>query len=159
MAKEIRTEVREGVRNEQRLTRKKGLSTDKFHVPDNLKQPGMSYEWKRMTNMGMPDREHQVGLAENHWKPVQTEEMPGMMPNDYSGAIERGGQVLMSRPSYLTEEAQNEVLDISQQRVRTQEKRLGMSNQGEAPRTRPNISKEYGPLTADDKRSVQTIPE
>jgi len=85
--------------------------------------------------------------------------MPGMMPNDYSGAIERGGQVLMSRPSYLTEEAQNEVLDISQQRVRTQEKRLGMSNQGEAPRTRPNISKEYGPLTADDKRSVQTIPE
>ena len=155
---DIRSDTnREDVREEPaRLTRKRGLNTDKFTVPEHLMKDGWSYEWKRKTNMGQEDREHQVLLAENHWRPVQSEDMPGMMPSDYKGAVERGGLMLMTRPGYLTEEAADEVLDISRQRVKTQEMRLGLTNQGELPRTKPAISREYVKPERGDRR---TIPE
>ncbi|HQU24994.1 MAG TPA: hypothetical protein PKX13_12015 [Acidiphilium sp.] len=165
MSFSARTEMRpndsrENLREEPaRLTRRRSITEDKFHIPDHLKKDGMSYEWKRKTNAGQVDMEHQVLLAENHWKPVQADQMPGMMMADYSGVVERGGQILMARPSYLTDEATQEVLDISRQRVRTNEQRLGLTAQGELPRTRPNISREYSPVTAADKSAVRQIPD
>ncbi|MCB8880122.1 hypothetical protein ACELLULO517_07735 [Acidisoma cellulosilytica] len=153
-------DARENLREEPaRLTRRRGLHTDKYHVPDDLKQPDMSYEWKTATVTGMEQMEHQVELAANHWKPVLASEMPGMMPADYKGHVNRGGQVLMCRPEYLTQEAHEEILDTSLQRVKNQEQRLGMSNRDEAPRTAPKVSRAYSPVTRSDKASVRVIPE
>jgi len=153
-------DARENLREEPaRLVRRRGMSTDKYYVPEHLKKEGFSYEWHRFATAGMQDVEHQVMLAENHWQPVLAEEMPGMMPAGYKGAIERGGQRLMVRPSYLTEEAQQENLDAARARVRTQERRLGMAGRDELPRTPPKVSKGYEPLTAAEKASVRTIPE
>lgn len=160
---EIRAnDVRENLREEPgRLTRRRHINTDKYAIPEQFKREGFSYEWKRRTNVGAVDMEHQVMLSENHWQPVQAKDMPGLMPADYDGVIERGGQILMCRPEYLTQEAYQEVLDISQERVRTQERRLGLTNQGEAPRTRPSINREYIPFTKADRVMAkgQTIPD
>lgn len=153
-------DARENLREEPaRLTRRRGITSDKFAIPGHCMREGYSYEWKRKTNVGQMDVEHQVMLAENHWSAVQAKDMPGLMPTDYQGAIERGGQILMCRPSYLTEEAQQEILDMSRQRVQTQEKRLGLTAQGELPRVRPQVSRDWSPLTAADRATVRQIPD
>jgi hypothetical protein len=159
---DVRTDdTREDVRADEgvRLKRRRGVNQDKFYVPEALKKPGMSYEWHTQTVLGQHQTEHQVGLAENHWQAVQADEMPGMMPADFHGAVERGGQVLMCRPDYLTEDAQQEIFDESQQRVKTQEQRLGLTGRDELPRTKPVLKRERSPLTKAEMASVRTIQE
>lgn len=135
-----------------RLSRRRSVNTDKFFIPDDLMRDGLSYEWKRNEVMGQKDVEHQVMLVENHWQPVQASDMPGMMPSGYDGVVTRGGLVLMARPSYLTQEAQQEVVDISRQMVASQESRLGLSNQGQAPRVRPTVNRSYEGFDAKSVR-------
>ena len=154
-------DARENLREEPaRLTRRRTVTTDKFHIPEHLLKEGWSYEWKRQTIMGQNDVEHQVMLSENHWTPVPASQMPGLMPADYSGAVTRAGMVLMARPDYLTTEAEQEILDMSRQRVRTQEQRLGLTDQGTLPRSKPNLSRSVSPLTAAERRAAQIqIPD
>lgn len=152
----VRDDVRDGT---GRLTRNRSLTTDKFHINPRLMSPELSYEWKRLENMGMRDVEHQVMLAENHWRAVDSKEMPGMMPAGHNGPVVRGGSVLMCRPSYLTDEANEEVRQLSNAQVRTNEQRLGLSEQGHAPRVRPQVSRDYTPVSAADRASVRTIPD
>ncbi|HQT62535.1 MULTISPECIES: hypothetical protein [unclassified Acidiphilium] len=154
-------DARENLREEPaRLTRRHKNNTDKYYVPADRLNPEMSYEWKRKSNMGALDVEHQVMLAENHWQPVQAADIPGMMPVGHEGAIERGGMILMSRPRYLTEEAEQEILDISTDRVRSQEQRLGLTEQGQLPRARPKISRSVAPLTKADRMGAsRQIPD
>lgn len=159
---EIRgTDARENLREEPaRLVRRHKNNTDKYFVPPERLNPDLSYEWKRKATMGMADVEHQVMLAENHWQAVQACDIPGMMPTGHEGAIERGGMVLMSRPRYLTEEAEEEVLQISTDRVRSQEQRLGLTEQGQLPRQRPKIGRTVSPLTKADRQGAsRQIPD
>lgn len=142
-----------------RLVRRHTNGADKYFVPIERLNPELSYEWKRRTTMGMPDVEHQVMLSENHWQPVQAKDVPGLMPAGHSGAIERGGMILMSRPKYLTEEAEQETLDISMQRMRSQEQRLGLTEQGQLPRRGLKLNRSVSPLTAQDKAASRIIPD
>lgn len=160
---DIRSEdVRAPFAVEEGLKRRRQAGFDKFKIPDvYLNDPQISYEWKRASTMGAPDSEHQLGLAENHWRPVMADQMPGMMPPGHQGAIERGGMILMWRPAYLTEEATQETLDLSRQQVRTQEERLGLTDKGTLPRTRPQVTREIRPVTPEDRkaRTTRAIPE
>lgn len=150
--------VREEVRQEgPRLQRRRALTTDKFFVPDHVKQEGFSYEWKRTENVGEPDQEHQVMLAENHWAPVQAKDAPGMMPAGYDGVIKRGGQILMCRPDYLTKEATQEVTATARSMARIQEQRLGLTEKGQLPRTVQALSRDYEPYS--DGPKSRPIPE
>lgn len=89
----------------QRHTR----STDRFHVDPASIPDGMSYEWKRHTMLGQEDKQHQIGLAMNHWKPVPAARHPELAGNSVGEkAIIIDGQILMERPKYLTDEARAE---------------------------------------------------
>lgn len=158
-------EAREGLREspEKRLTRRRHSGSDKFSIPARfLNDPDVSYEWKRTAIVGMPDHEHQIDLRENHWQPVMAADMPGMMPSGYEGAVERAGMVLMRRPRYLTEEATEENLDIARRQVQHNERKLGITDHGTLPRTKPTLSREIGPVSASDRKSVASrvaLPE
>lgn len=142
---------------EQRLVRRRGLNTDKFHVPEHLKKPELSYEWHREMVAGQPDVEHQVQLAENHWRAVPASDMPGMMPDGYDGAVRRGGQVLMARPAYLTEDANQETLDIALGQVHNNERRLGQAPMDTLPRAAPRVSRDYLPPDAADMQARKRL--
>lgn len=151
--------VREGARTDgPRLKRRRTLSTDKFYVPPSVIQEGFSYEWKRLENVGQPDQEHQVMLAENHWQPVQAADAPGMMPGGYEGVVKRGGMILMCRPDYLTREAVQEMTDMSKGMARIQEQRLGLTERGQLPRRVQALNRDYAPPSSGAPRS-QEIPD
>lgn len=149
--------IRENLREEPaRLVRRRGMTSDKFYVPEELKKPELSYEWKRETTMGQRDTEHQVDLASNHWRAVPATDMPGMMPADHTGTINRGGMVLMSRPKYLTEEATQEILDMANERIYTNSRRLGQSAPDQLPRTAPKVNRDYVPPSEGERRMMES---
>jgi hypothetical protein len=94
----------------KRLTRNRRQGEDAFYINPKIVPNGMSYEWKRESVYGLKDNDHQIGLRENHWRPVPASRHPGMVLDPKDGAIRKSGMVLMERPSYLTEEARHEDL-------------------------------------------------
>jgi len=146
----IRRSIRDELRDEPahegpRLTRKRTGTIDRFHVPEALMKPGWSYEWKRKTTMGMPDLPYEMSLKMNHWAPVQAEQMPGLMPDGYSGAIERDGMVLMTRPAYLTDEARQEDRLLAIEQIRAKQEALGQAGDGEFARNPPQLARKFAP--------------
>lgn len=79
----------------------------KFDIPPGMVPPGMSYEWKRLTNLGMEDKTHQLAMRRNHWTPVPAGRHPEMY-GEGQGPVIIDGLMLMERPAYLTEEARLE---------------------------------------------------
>lgn len=150
MATQVRSDVCEPLRATQteRLQRRRGIGADKFHIPPELIPEGMSLEWKRMETVGAPDLSHQIALAENHWTPVSTDQVPGLMPPGYSGVIKRDGQQLMMRPSYLSDEAREEVLDEARRRVNIQKQRNGQGGAEAMPRSKPTMRTQMEPLSS-----------
>lgn len=91
------------------ISRTRTGSEDLFHVPDSIKPPGWSYEWKKTSVTGEPATGHQTMLAQNGWTAVPAIRHDGMfMPQGYKGPIERDGLMLMERPQILTDEARAE---------------------------------------------------
>lgn len=94
-------------RNGEILALKRDPDTDLFDVPKHLMEPGWTYEWKRDTVLGKQDDTHMVHLKENGWREVMVE--PGsrwsghFMPQGYTGPIRREGNILMERPSAMTD--------------------------------------------------------
>lgn len=149
MATQLRTDIREPVRatSTERLQRRRGINSDRFFVPPEMIPEGMSWEWKRVSTVGAPDLSHQMMLAENHWTPVTTDQAPGLMPPGSIGNVERDGMRLMQRPAYLTEEARQEVLDQSRQRIQMQNIKNGQGGEAGMPRRALAHTRQTEPLS------------
>lgn len=137
-------EVRVGPRDgEERLQRKRKSFVDAYHIDPALIPPGTSYEWKRENVYGQENPAYMMGLQENHWKPVDASRLPHMMPEGYKGAIRRDGLILMERPSYLTEEAEQENIEAARAPVLAQKARMGQTPDGTAPRVGARVAVTY----------------
>lgn len=148
-------------------TRHLGATQDKYFVPESIKQAfadnGWDLNWKRDSVNGMRDVEHQVALSQNGWEPVQADQAPGMTPDGYAGAVTRHGAVLMCRPAYLSQQAEQEALDKARGQVRNNERRLGVADHGQLPRTPPRVARDFVPPSEAERRymkaQTQVIPE
>ncbi len=112
------------------LTRKRPVSTDLFHIPNEIVPPGFSYQWNVMDVLGQQQTAAQLAMAENGWRPVPAGRHKGMfMPADYSenGPILRDGLRLEERPIELTREAQAEERMKADRLMRDQQEQLGLS--------------------------------
>jgi hypothetical protein len=126
-------------RDGQPLYRKRDQLADPFALPEDLLEPGWSYQWCRVSTFGQEDLPHQIGLQENGWRFVQADSprwRGRMMPADYQGAIFRDGLALMERPASLTEEAQREASRRVKEQSQAQRQQFGLAlPQGFSDRT------------------------
>lgn len=137
--------------NAERLQRRRGYSSDIFHIDPALIPDGMSWEWKRKTVFGQEDKIHMVGLRENHWEPVQvTEANRHLVGEGQTGAIERQGMILMQRPKYLTEDAHQEALQASIAQRQGQRQSVAQTPAGSAPRSVAAFQTRSEPLVVPD---------
>lgn len=136
------------------MVRQRRGAIDPFELPEQIKarfeEAGWSLEWKRYTCYGQSDISYENALAENHWEPVVTDEVPGFMPKGYTGAIIRDGLMLMKRPAYLTEEARREDIRAARELILTKEEQLGQTPPGtltrDHPTARPRVGKSFEPM-------------
>ncbi len=146
----LREPVRE-VRAEPSRIRHKDTG-GRFYIPPEYlaRLPDRSVEWKRYTVLGQEDPAYQLDLKRAGWEPVQSHQMPGLMPQGHKGAIIRDGLILCERPQELTNEARAEDLAEANDRIRNSERRLGISGPGEMtrdhPLVQPRINKSFEPL-------------
>lgn len=133
---------------EPRRTRRSRLNGqwDDFHVPEEWKSPGWSYQWEVMKVLSVEvDQSEHVRIADGGWEPVRPTEMPGMMPVGYKGnTIDRKGQRLYKRPEYLTKEAKDEDEMIARQQKQAKINQVYGTGQGEATRTVQTIDVKTG---------------
>jgi len=95
-------------RNGELLTRnnRSNQRADQFELPRGLARPGMTYQWVATSVLGKPQHAEMNDMLENGWRPVPCSDADGYYAaKGHQGAIERGGQMLMERPEYLTQEA------------------------------------------------------
>lgn len=107
-------------RNGEVLSRKRTLTSDIFHIPDNLIPKGWSYQWCAVSVVGNTEilMDQNLMMAENGWRPVPASRYPGrFMPEGHKGNIIRGGQMLMERPEALSIEARAEDVRLARQLI------------------------------------------
>lgn len=131
-----RTDTSTPMRSEvPRERKRKGNSAqDKFAIPPEMIPEGSSYEWKRRTVHNASDPAYEVDMAEQGWLPVDVKRHPEFMPPGWTGAIERGGLILMERPIQLTQEAQEESEKAARAQVRAKEEQIGIAGNGQFER-------------------------
>ena len=118
-------------RAEKRLKRTRDRKVDQLSVDPKMVPPGVSYEWKRTSVYGMDDSDHLNQLMANHWSPVPEDRHPNFR-------VKRKGLILMERPSYLTQEAKDEDLDIALGAVESVRSNLTSTPQGTLTRNHPS---------------------
>lgn len=122
---------------------------DEFYINPDIVPDGWGYEYKRLTVLGQPDPSYQVGLAQRGWEAVPASRHPELMPDGYTGnTIERHGQILMERPSEITDEVKARDLRRAREQVRGKEAQLSGTPSGTLPRdsdprTAPRIKKSF----------------
>ena len=143
-------EIREGMPREPKLVRPKYRNGDRFYIDPTKIPDGMSYEWKATSIMNEPDRDKAAECAMFHWTPVPAYRHPEYKLASVNGnTIEIGGQTLMERPSYLTDEAARENIDEGINRVRAQYDKLTATSAEGFEARRPNIQTVYERLPQD----------
>lgn len=127
--------------------RKATVNEDPFYIPAEEIPQGLSYEWKRWSNVGEHDPFYIAQMREQGWEPVPPKRHPNWVPPGYNEPhIIKNGMILMDRPEELTEEARREQRQLSKRQIREAEQRLGKTPQGEMTRQhdgiRPRVTKE-----------------
>ena len=115
-----------------------GTLVDKFALPSDmladLKERGMSVEWKRETTIGQQDPSYDIFMREQGWEPIMGERYPEFVMEGQKGPIRRDGMILMERPIELTKEAQMEERNAAREAVSIKEQQLGVAGKGEFQR-------------------------
>lgn len=122
-------------------------SQDKFHYDESRKPEEMTYEWKRESVFGAPDRSHQIGLAHNYWTHVPADRHPELMGDSSSGHIKQDGLVLMERHEEITAEARE--LDQTQARVQVKSQMQRIDQSGHSAGGK-GIKRSYESIVEDD---------
>lgn len=140
--RQIRTEQRQPMRR-----RKHRNTADKYHIDPSRIPAGQSYEWKRVTFVGMEDKEHQIDTYENGFRPVPADRHPEVagVNAKHGERIERAGLVLMERPIELRQEALKEDRDESAAQTNNQLRRLRLTGSDEMDRVVQKASRSFGP--------------
>lgn len=151
-----RVEPREAVREPTRLRRRVRATDDKFAVPVEFQPDGWSWEFKRYLVGGKEDNVYQSELSMNYWEAVTAESHPevGARYGIKAGPIFIGDMLLMQRPSYLTDDANEEIYDMTISRRQSLKSSLTDAPHGHFSRdhdkTRPKIQKTYERVSSDD---------
>lgn len=127
--------------------RKSSVAEDMFFIPLEEIPEGLSYEWKRYSNLGEENPFYLAQMREQGWEPVDPKRHPNWVPPGYSQPhIIKGGQILMERPIELTEEARAEDRVLARRQVREAEQRLGLTPKDTLSRdlVKPRVTKEIG---------------
>jgi len=160
-----RETIREPVRVDgRRRNRKGGQQQNPFDVPEHLKRPGLSYEWKRHTVMGKEDYSYTSSMLENGWLAVDAKDMPGFMRPGYDGPVVCDGMILMERPAELTQEAVREREADARDAMTVQKVKAGQAPDKTFTRDHPLVQKvtfnnsEYATAIEVDRSTGEPIP-
>lgn len=124
------------------------LQTMGIHAPE-----GWTYEWKTKTIKNWEWIDHQVELYQNGWTPVPAERHDGrIMPPGHAGNIERGGMILMERPSKLTAMARRVEKAKADEPVRDSRQMAGLM-----ARSLPGVSAESMDFGHDAARQASGV--
>lgn len=97
-------------RNGEVITRSVTTEGDQFHIPDDLKEPGWSYQWLSEKIIGDKDvvRRHNHQMYQAGWRPVVAKGRWNAIfgPKEDTGHIVVSDMGLYERPETLTEEAE-----------------------------------------------------
>jgi hypothetical protein len=135
VARDGRTAVRRNAtiahdREGNPIHRRRDSVSDPFGIPADLIEQKWDRQWVRVSVHGWEDVDNQVNMQENGWRPISANR-PGwegrFMPPGYTGAIQKGGLMLMERPIELTQEARQEERRIVRGQTETQRNQFGMA--------------------------------
>lgn len=104
-----------------------------------LAPPGWTYEWKREEVYNRRETAHQNNLRLNHWTNVPADRHPELAAPGET-VIRQPGMILMMRPSYLTEEARLEDLEMALDKLRSHEEVLRAAPNGQLTRNHPSLA-------------------
>lgn len=118
---------------------------DRFYIDRSIVPDGWDYEWKRHTLLNKEDPAYAVALAQNGWMPVPTGRHPSMMPfgSNPDAPITRDGNMLMERPTELTQLVRKADAKRARDQVRIKEQQLTDAGPGHFDRTTPTVKKGY----------------
>ena len=125
------------------------VQEDMFYIPVEEIPEGLSYEWKRFSNVGQEDPFYIAQMRQQGWEPVDPRKHPNWVPPGYKDPyIIKGGQILMERPIELTQEARREQRQLARTQMVEAEQRLGMTPKDtmtrQHPEIAPKVTKEIG---------------
>jgi hypothetical protein len=113
--------------NGELLSRRRTATGDIFDIPLALVPKGIEYQWCAVSIAGNSEVliDQTLMFQENGWRPVPAERHPGrFMPAGHKGSIIRGGQMLMERPTVLSDEARAEEYRKAYDQVRDRDEGL-----------------------------------
>lgn len=124
--------------------RKATANENPYDIPMEEVPEGLTYEWKRWSNVGEHDPFYIASQREQGWEAVPPKRHPNWVPPGYNEPhIIKNGMILMDRPVELTNEFKREMRQMSKRQVRDAEQRLGAADPGTLDRVEPKIVKEY----------------
>lgn len=117
-------------RNGEVLSRTRVQVGDIFEIPKDMIPVGWSYQWNAISVAGnseiLLDQNHM--MYQNGWRPVPAERYAGtLVPKGSTGNIVRGQQLLMERPTALSEEAAAEDVRNAKQLISDRNEALKLS--------------------------------
>jgi hypothetical protein len=110
---------------------------DKFFIPDELKQPGWDYEWKRFSVYNAEDQGYINGLKRTGWNevPANRAGFDRFLPRNWKESfILKEGQLLMERPTEVSDEIKRRQLGQARERIKIAESQNGQAPPGTLPR-------------------------
>lgn len=147
-------------RNGEILMRKRPGTGNKFEVPEYLKDPYYSYEWKMISILNQEDKSYQNTSFQNGWRPVlAVEQWSGVFtPTDWVGSIDIDGLRLCERPKVLTEQAYDEERQKAKSLMRGAHESLRLATPGgfttNHAGVQPKTSQTYELGPAPSKRTL-----
>jgi hypothetical protein len=110
--------------------------------------PDISLNWKMFTLSGLEQPHYLQKMRSQGWEPVDPNEHPEWvtLPPGYTASrVIIDGQILMERPKWMTDEAEEDNRIMAGQRIREAEQRLGKrESDKEAEPLKPRLVKEIG---------------
>ena len=131
--KPIRTPIKDGEvmlrpgeysgRNGEILKRAPFKFGNKFDIPEDVKEPGWSYQWIRHSIYNSTEYSEMSAMKRAGWREVHPDALKGYFreqtPEGQSCIIDEG-LVLVERPAGMTAEAHREMRDAANQHYRAQ---------------------------------------
>lgn len=120
--------VREDIRPVKQRARK-GIGTDRFHIPQEMIPEGIDLQWNTDTVLGQPVMQERSMMEQQGWEAVTPDMFDGrfdgmFMRKGHQGEISVGGLVLMWRPIELTMEARAEEYHAARLARHTEERKM-----------------------------------
>lgn len=148
---------REPMREEPRKKRRFRQGINRLEIPKEFLDPNFDYNWKRRETAGKEDNHYMADLHANWWVPVTAEEIPQIAQHGQTqGPLTYGDLIYMKREKYLSEEAQNEVEELTQRRVQSHRKSLIDAPDGTFSRAHPNLQNNIRKSTDLDEFTTST---